>query len=194
MISTDISNYYHFYPSNVTLVGAKRGDQVNFMAAAWNTGMSFDPPLFSVFIAPKRHTHDMILESGEFTCNFLSMEHLEIIHGTGRTSGRDIDKVKALGIPLQEPAVIGCTVIELAYAAYECKLIHHYESGDHSLFLGEVVALHCDEKLCLPDGLLDPTQVDFTLYLGANTYITTQTNTMKKMPAEIEIGEYLKPG
>ncbi|RMF07661.1 MAG: flavin reductase, partial [Candidatus Neomarinimicrobiota bacterium] len=84
MITTRIDSFYHFYPATTALVGAKRGRQVNFMAAAWNTGVSFDPPLFGVAISPKRFTHGMIVESGEFTCNFLPFRQRNLIHRCGR--------------------------------------------------------------------------------------------------------------
>lgn len=187
MITTDLSQFYHFYPHNVTLVGARRGEKVNFMAVAWNAGTSFDPPLFVVAISPKRFTHDMILESQEFTCNFLSLAHIDIIHGTGRVSGRDCDKVKAFSIPLEDSVVIECPVIQIAYAAYECKLVHHYPAGDHNLFVGEVVAAHYDEDAIKPQGLLNPETINFTLYLGSNTYISADQATVRTMPAEIEI-------
>lgn len=187
MITKDISDFYHFYPSNVTLVGARRGSKVNFMAAAWNTGLSFHPPLFGVSISPKRFTHDMIVDSREFTCNFLPIEYIDIIHGTGRTSGRDYDKVELFSIPLENPEMISCPTIKSAYAAYECRLAYHYPVSDHSFFVGEVVAVHYHEDVVTEKKLLNPEKIDFTMYLGSNTYISADSGTVALMPAEIEI-------
>lgn len=180
-------NFYHFYPCNVTLVGARRGDRVNFMAAAWNTALSFHPPLMGVSISPARFTHDMITQSQEFTCNFLPFEEIETIHGTGRISGRDYDKVEVFSIPLEDPEVINCPTIKSAYAAYECKLIYHYPVGDHNFFVGEVVAVHWDEEGVTAKGLLDPLEINFPMYMGSNTYLTADAASVRVMPAEIEV-------
>jgi len=186
MITTDLSNFYHFYPANVTLVGAQHKSKTNFMAVAWNTGISFDPPLFGVAVSEKRFTHHMIVETGVFTCNFLTMESLELIHACGRVSGRDVDKVQALDIPLEDSRVIPCPTIKTSYAAYECILKDRYSVGDHDLFIGEVVAVHLQ-----PDGvknrILNPEKLDFSLYMGNNTYISTNPGALKEMPAEITV-------
>lgn len=183
MITTDLTSFYHFYPANVTLVGAKQGAKTNFMAAAWNTGLSFNTPLFGVAISPKRYTHQMIMDTGIFTCNFLSMKALDMIHACGRLSGRDVDKVPTLNIPLEDSQSIPCPTIQTAYAAYECVLRDRYPVGDHDLFVGEVVAVHTREGT-MKDGLLNANDLTFTLYLGSNTYLTTDPHTQKTMPAE----------
>ncbi|MFQ6606622.1 MAG: flavin reductase family protein [Fidelibacterota bacterium] len=187
MIDIKITNFYHFYPCLVTLVGAQQGAKINYMAAAWNVGLSFHPPLFGVAIAPQRYTHGMIVKTGEFTCNFLSMDFLETIHGTGRVSGRDVDKVDAFQIPLEDSKIITCPTIADAYAAYECRVKHQYPVGDHDLFVGEIAAIHSNPQLIRRDGLLDPQLIDFTLYMGSNTYLSTDSNRVVQMPAEIEL-------
>jgi len=35
-------------------------------------------------------------------------------------------------------------IIEGSTVAYECKVIKHVETGDHTLFIGNVVAIHGD--------------------------------------------------
>jgi len=181
MITTKISGLYHFYPSTVTLVGAKHKGQVNYMAAAWNTVLSFDPPLFGVSIAPKRFTHHMIAETGEFTCNFLTADHLDIVHGSGTLSGGDVDKIEKLGIKTTDSITIECPIIAASYAAYECKLMHTYKVGDHDLFVGEVTAIHQDDDILDKDGILDSESLPFSMYIGTNTYISADPSTKKKM-------------
>ncbi len=189
MIKTNITNFYQFYPCLVTLVGAQQGEKINYMAAAWNVGLSFHPPLFGVAIAPQRYTHGMIAKTGEFTCNFLSLDYLKTIHSTGRVSGRDVDKVATFKIPLERSKIVACPTIAAAYAAYECRVKHQYPVGDHDLFVGAIVAVHSNPTLMREDGLLDPQLIDFTLYLGSNTYLSADPNRIVRMPAEIELTE-----
>ncbi len=186
MISKDVTGFYHFYPSIAAVVGAQRGDNVNFMTAAWHTGVSHSPPLYLVSIAPKRHTHDMIMETGEFTCNFLPIDQLKIIHGCGIVSGADIDKIDKLEIPLEKSIEVDCPVIANAYAAYECRVVHQYPAGDHTLFVGEVAAVHIDEARISERGILDPAKIDFAMYLGSNTYISADPTTEGILPGDLE--------
>jgi len=186
MISKDIAGFYHFYPSIAAIVGAQQGDKVNFMTAAWHTGVSHSPPLYLVSIAPKRFTHDMIMETGEFTCNFLSIDQLKIIHGCGIVSGADIEKVDKLEIPLEKSIQVDCPVIASAYAAYECRVVHQYPAGDHTLFVGAVVAVHLDEARISERGILDPDKIDFAMYLGSNTYISDDPTSERILPENFE--------
>lgn len=183
MITTQIDQFYHFYPSIAAVIGAKKNDQVNFMAAAWHSGVSHTPPLYMVSISPKRYTHAMIVDTGEFTCNFLPMEDVAKIHGTGIVSGADLDKISALEIELEKSVSIDCPVIKSAYAAYECKVVDRYPAGDHDLFIGEVIAVHWNETFVSDEGIFNPAKVSFSLYQGKNTYITCDPESSRKMPA-----------
>ncbi len=187
MITKKITQFYQFYPAVVNVVGARLGDKINFMAAAWHSGVSHSPPLYMVSIAPKRYSHDMIADSGVFTCNFLDQKYLKLIHGTGTLSGRDGDKVSQLEIPLKDSVAVTCPVIETAYASYECRVVHQYPAGDHTLFIGEVVASHTNENFIGKDGLLDPGKIDFALYLGSNTYIAGDPGSKTFISSELEI-------
>jgi len=63
---------YHAYPKLVNIVGTSYNGKINFMAVAWHTYLSFDPPLYGISIAPKRYTYKLLKESQEFNCNFLN--------------------------------------------------------------------------------------------------------------------------
>lgn len=186
MVTTDLSNFYHFYPSLAVVVGVKSGAETNFMTAAWHSGVSHTPPLYLVSIAPKRHTHDLILSAGEFTVNFMPMEELKITHGCGIVSGAQMDKIDRLNIPLTDSLKIASPVIASAYAAYECRLVHQYPAGDHTLFVGEVVAAHLDEGRLSERGILDPAKINLTLYQGTNTYVDADAESQRIVPRDLD--------
>ena len=186
MITKYISGFYQFYPSIAAVIGASFENQTNFMAAAWHSGVSHSPPLYLVSIAPKRHTHDMIVRSGEFSVNFLALDQVKIIHGSGIISGAQADKVNLLDIPLESSEIIGCPVIESAYAAYECRVVHRYPAGDHTLFVGEVKVVHYHDELLNDRGILDPEQIDFAMYLGSNTYLSADPTSERILPGDLE--------
>ena len=170
-MSKDIS--HQGYPKIVTIVGAKYKDETNYMTAAWSTYLSHKPLLFGVSIAPQRYTHDLIQNSGEFNCNFLSYGHADLIHTIGRKSGANVNKIEALDLSISEGSSITTPYLSKSYAVIECKLQKSVEVGDHSFFVGEIVNAFGDENAFLENGIIDISSVQPALYLGSNTYSTT---------------------
>ncbi|HUW63256.1 MAG TPA: flavin reductase family protein [Spirochaetia bacterium] len=124
----------------VVLVGVKEGEKHNLMTAAWVSQVSAKPALVMVSIAPGRYTHDILLKSGEFVLTVLSAGQGEACDICGSRSGRDTDKVAASGLKTLPAAVVGVPLIEGASANLECRLVDHFTAGDHTVFVGEVVA------------------------------------------------------
>lgn len=174
--SVEKAGFYHYYPVVPVVVAVKAGDQSDAMTCAWYTALSFDPPLFGVAIAPKRHSYQLLKKSGEFTANFLTFDNVGIIATVGRTSGKEIDKFSAYRIKTLPSTVIKTPVLKDAYAAYECRIVKQYKTGDHVFIVGEVLAVHYkgnafDKK----DKMPNLKSVTPALYLGADNYIAIKS-------------------
>ncbi|MGB2844157.1 MAG: flavin reductase family protein, partial [Candidatus Aminicenantaceae bacterium] len=168
-----------FYPYTVALVGAQSENQINFMACAWHTSLSFDPPLFGVLVSKKRFTHQVISKAREFTVNFISADRVKLSAQLGRKSGFDMDKVKEFQVKLSTSKIIQSPVIEEAYVSFECKVADIRSYGDHDLFVGEVLAIHEEEKSFDPEGVLNTGKIHPLLYLGSDFYITINPDSLK---------------
>lgn len=177
-IVTNIKEFQYFYPYTVTLVGAQTKTRTNYMACAWHTALSFNPPLFGVLISKKRLTHEVISEAKEFTVNFISYERVKLSAQMGRKSGHDIDKLSEFKVKLSASKIIKSPLIEEAYVSFECRVADIRPYGDHDLFVGEILAVHeeeCFDKL----GVLDTRKLNPLLYLGKDFYVTTNPDTVK---------------
>jgi len=163
------SSLYHEYPSTVAVVGARWKGRTNFMAAAWHTMISFNPPLFGVLISPKRFTHRLILLSGEFTTSFMPYSESRLVELLGRRSGAEIDKVSTFNLQTEESCVIKCPYLKGAAAAYECEVMESRDYGDHTLFVGKIVGVHYDPRAFDEDGRPNYSAL---LYLGKDAYTT----------------------
>ncbi len=184
-ITTTLEKFQCFYPYTVALVGAKTAEHTNFMACAWHTALSFDPPLFGILVAKKRLTHRIITEAGEFSVNFLALKDIQLSARMGRVSGHDRDKMEEFHVIPSPSRVIQSPILETAYAAMECRLTETRSFGDHDLFVGEVVAVHHEEGFFDAEGVLDPAQVKPLLYLGGDFYTTTRSDPpLHQLPAE----------
>jgi flavin reductase (DIM6/NTAB) family NADH-FMN oxidoreductase RutF len=112
----------------------------NVMGVSWITKASFSPFLMVVSIGHGRYSHGLIKDCGEFVICYPSAEQEKGAMYCGTHSGRGRDKFASCGLvpvpsrKVRPPTIEGCTV------ALECRVVDSHEAGDHSLFVGEVVA------------------------------------------------------
>ena len=121
----------------VYIITVRAKEKINGMTAAWVSQVSFEPLLIMASIAPERFSYDLIKESGYFAVNTID-EDLENFAATfGFRSGRNSDKFHGVSY---SDAPNGSPILEGAVAFCECKVIDTFPAGDHTLFIGEVVA------------------------------------------------------
>ena len=121
----------------VYVVTTRLGDVVNGMTAAWVSQVSLKPLLVMVSIAPSRYSHDLIKKSGIFAVNVLDRDQADLGKRFGFKSGRQVDKFAGLE---WTTGATGAPILPQAYACLELKLKETVPAGDHTLFVGEVVA------------------------------------------------------
>lgn len=121
----------------VYVVTTRLGDVVNGMTAAWVSQVSLKPLLIMVSIAPSRYSHDLIKKSGIFAVNVLDRDQADLGKRFGFKSGRQVDKFAGLE---WTAGATGAPILPQAYACLELKLTETVPAGDHTLFVGEVVA------------------------------------------------------
>ncbi len=117
--------------------------------------ISFDPPLVCIGVSPKRYSHKLIEETGEFVINVPTEDIIEETHFCGTKSGRDYDKFKETGLTPRPASKVKPPLIEECYAHLECRVVQRYTCGDHTLFIGEVVAAHINKEVLGKDGRVD---------------------------------------
>ncbi|MHA1734087.1 MAG: flavin reductase family protein [Promethearchaeota archaeon] len=111
----------------------------NALGVSWVTRTSFDPPLILVSIDHSRYSHAGIQQRGEFVVHYPSEEQARGAMLCGTRSGRDLDKIAAAGFTLVDSKVVGVPTIAGVTAAFECRVVSEHETGDHTIFVGEVV-------------------------------------------------------
>lgn len=194
-IEKDISKtgFYQYYPVIPAVIVVKSGDALDALACAWYSALSFDPPLFAISIAPRRYSYQMLKKSGEFTANFMEFDHAGTIAALGRTSGREVDKFAAYRIKTLPSTEIETPVLKDAYAAYECRIVKRHRTGDHDLFIGEVLAVHYKEKAFdKKNKLPNLSKLTPALYLGADHYAGIKSFTEVRIGKEEVMGKTLR--
>ncbi len=107
------------------LLTTKRGDEVNTMTIGWGTiGIEWGKPVFVAYVRESRHTRKLLDETGEFTVNIpLKDADRNIISVCGTKSGRDMNKIEALGLNLEPGDKVDVPGILELPLTLECKVL-----------------------------------------------------------------------
>ncbi len=154
----------------VTLVTTAWRGNFNVMPAALFTPLSFDPPLIGLAVHQTRHTHDMIRYSEEFAINIPSRELLHHCQYLGSMSGLDANKLELTGLPTFRARHVDAPLLEGCVAYIECGVEDSYTVGDHTLFVGKVVAAQAEKEAFDGTWQLGDLDLQPLHYLGLNYY------------------------
>lgn len=115
-------------PSGVLLT-TKQAGKVNTMTIGWGTlGIEWGKPVFIAYVRKSRYTKQLLDESGEFTVNIpYGTVDKRILGFCGTKSGRDVDKVAALGLELEEPVRISVPGIKQLPLTLECRVLYRQQ-------------------------------------------------------------------
>ncbi|RLF15167.1 MAG: flavin reductase family protein [Thermoprotei archaeon] len=167
------------HPRHVVIVTCcDREGRANAITLAWSMPASFNPPMVVVSIAPARYSHRLIEETGEFVVNVPTVELLKQTYLVGSKSGRDVDKFKLTGLTPGKAKVVKPPIIEECIAHLECRVVNHVRAGDHTLFIGEVVAAYAEEE-AFKDQLLNPKAAKPLFHYGLNYFTTIVDEVLK---------------
>jgi flavin reductase (DIM6/NTAB) family NADH-FMN oxidoreductase RutF len=131
--SADFKAVLRQFPTGVTIVTTRDGDgQPCGLTASAFTSVSLEPPLVLVCIDRTATAHPALAAHGWFAVNVLgtTQEHLSRRFAI---SGED----KFAGVPFRQGRC-GLPVLEETVATLECRIVHRYDGGDHTIFVGEV--------------------------------------------------------
>lgn len=103
------------------------------------TSVSLDPVLV-LFCADKTaRFHDAVLDTGHWAVSVLGRAHVQASRAFA-ARGRDLDR-QWEGVGAVPGAVTGAPVLAGVLAALECRTVRTMDAGDHTVVLGEVLAL-----------------------------------------------------
>ena len=155
---------------NGVLLTTKADAQVNTMTIGWGTiGIQWRKPIFIAFVRQSRFTKQLLDKSGEFTINVpVGQLDKKILGICGSKSGRDMDKIKELGLTLEDGEKIGVPGIKELPLTLECRVIykqdqnlnfleaesrdHYYAPGSadkndyHTAYYGEILDAYIIEE------------------------------------------------
>ncbi|MBI4272409.1 flavin reductase [Candidatus Uhrbacteria bacterium] len=132
------------FRTNIGLITTDGPYGPDVMACEWTHQVSYRPALISIHVNVKNATHENILASKVFGVNIASADQSVLSSVAGGNSGKTTDKIKALGelgFHFIQATQIPVLLVEGAAFVAECKLFDYRTVGDHTQFIGEVVAV-----------------------------------------------------
>jgi flavin reductase (DIM6/NTAB) family NADH-FMN oxidoreductase RutF len=160
------------FPRPVALVSVHTEDGDNIITLSWVGTVCSSPPIIAMGIRENRHSFEKILKSGEFVVNIPDANLVREADFCGTRSGKDTDKFEKTGFRKVKGQVVKAPLIEQCLINIECKLMDTVALGSHTLFLGEVVGTHIDERITT-GGKFDDKKFKPLAYLSPH-YFTVQ--------------------
>lgn len=134
------------FPGFPVVLATVSGAKDNIITLAMCHVFSFKPLLIGVGIAPKRFSYTLFKESRDFAINVATEELLRQTELCGSRSGRTVDKFAAAKLTKEKAEKISAPLIAESPFNIECVKVKEVETGDHTWFIGEVVAARMDES------------------------------------------------
>ncbi len=108
------------------LLTTRGEEKINTMTIGWGSlGIDWGLPVFIAYVRPTRFTYGNLIKHPEFTINVPAGPYDRKILGVaGTKSGRDLDKISALGLHLEEPEIVSVPGIRELPLTLECKVIY----------------------------------------------------------------------
>ena len=111
------------------LLTTRHDGVVNTMTIGWGMlGIEWGKPIFIALVRQSRFTRELLDKSMEFTVNVPRGDlDAKILGFCGTKSGRHVDKIKEMGLTLEEPTTIGAPGICELPLTLECKVLYRQD-------------------------------------------------------------------
>jgi len=121
------------FASGIAIITARDGERDVGMTVSAFCSVSLSPPLVLICVDRRASMHELLLRHPKLGINIMAS-------GNEAQSRRFADKKETRrfeGVPCRrgESTVM---LLDDAMAHLECQLVHHYETGDHTIFIAEV--------------------------------------------------------
>ncbi len=132
---------------DICVVTMGKGSSGNALTVSWLTQVSGAPPMIAMAIKSSHQSTPMLKEAGAFAVNFLSdnQETTAKAYYGPAESGYD----KLSGSTLGDAPVTGSPLLSGVVGYLDCKIETSVIAGDHTVFIGEVLAAELNDDLPL---------------------------------------------
>jgi flavin reductase (DIM6/NTAB) family NADH-FMN oxidoreductase RutF len=136
------------YPAPLLIVGTYDSEgKPNAMAVAWGGICCSKPPCVTISLRKATYSYNNIVTHKAYTLNIPSEKYAKEADYFGMASGRSVDKFDATHLTPVKSESVDAPYIEEFPLIVECKLIHTYEIGLHTQFIGEIMDVKANAEV-----------------------------------------------
>jgi flavin reductase (DIM6/NTAB) family NADH-FMN oxidoreductase RutF len=149
----------------VWIIGTYDDDgEANVMTASWTGICCSRPPCVNLSLRKATYTYGCIEKRRAFTVNIPSQHQVREADFFGIASGRDVNKLAITGMTAVKSDLVDAPYLDEAPLVLECSLLHSYELGLHTLFVGEIRDVKAETSVLSKHDLPDPEKVKPIVY------------------------------
>jgi flavin reductase (DIM6/NTAB) family NADH-FMN oxidoreductase RutF len=126
------------WPSGVTIITSKSGDQIHGMTVSDFSGASLDPPLALVCASKTSVTTGVIQEGECFGVNVLRADQSDL---SNKFASKKDEFKRFEGVETFE-GTTGAPLLSGALVNLDCRLTAVHDAGDHVLCVGQIEESH----------------------------------------------------
>ena len=131
------------YPEQIVIgIAREARGKCNPITLGWTMITSGSPPMMAVSIGLTRYSLEVFRGADEFVIAMPCEQQADEALFFGTHCGRDCDKFAEAGTGLQPADEVDCVLMADATANFECRKVAELRTGDHVIFVGEVVCSH----------------------------------------------------
>lgn len=129
-------------PHGLQIVTVRDGPSFYGYTSSWMTQGSFEPPLLVLGVRRESLARAMMAKEGVFAVHFPGREQISMVKAFFKAPAHEEGSLA--GYAFKVGVATGCPVLEDVLAHAECRVVHEWDHGDHSVVVGEVldVGLH----------------------------------------------------
>ncbi len=168
MAKRRVDSFRSVYPTPAALISCVAADgrpNIIALGEVFNVSLA-KPPIVGISVRKATYSHGLIASSREFVINFPTPALMRQTELCGSTTGRATDKFAAAGLTAVPSSTVRPPLIAECPVNLECRVIDLRETGDHDLFLAEVLFAHADEEILDAGGRVLPERLQPLIFMS----------------------------
>jgi len=134
-------------PSGIFILTAVSGGHSTGMLASWVMQAGFEPPCISVAVKQGRYVADWLTEECPFNLNLVGETGASLLSHFGKGFEPGAPAFEGLET---EPCSRGVPILKSAIGHLECKSTRYVDSGDHRIFVADVIGGRLADEVTKP--------------------------------------------
>lgn len=130
-----------FQPSRIVLVCIwdNKIPKLNVITLCFTMHAAYKPNSFAFAIEKRHYSHDLLSKGKELVISIPGRDLASAALFCGINSGREVDKISALGLEIVNFGTLNRQGIRNALSNVICEVTHQVDNGDHDVFICKVI-------------------------------------------------------